>query len=407
MDAPFLFVDEVDTAGRRCLVRLDLNVPLADGKVTDDTRIRRILPGLAALRATGARIIILTHLGRPKGKVTPEFSVAPVAAHLAALLGCPVAVEADLPRTGTGTGTGARDAVAALADGDVMMMENLRFHAGEEANDPEFAATLANLGDIYVGDAFSCTHRAHASVEALPRLMTVATAGRALGAELSALHAALASPTRPVAAIVGGAKVSTKLQVLENLITKTDRLVLGGGMANTFLMAAGQDVGASLVEADMVDTARAISDKAAAHGCQIILPEDFLVATRLAADVPHRVAMPGGVAPDEMVLDAGPQSVATAVADLAGCRTIVWNGPMGAFEFPPFDSATNAVARAVAKTTQAGDTMSVAGGGDTLAALANAGVSDQFSYVSTAGGAFLEWLEGRALPGVEALRRSD
>ncbi len=399
MDAPFLFVDEVETAGRRCLVRLDLNVPLADGQVTDDTRIRRILPGLEALREAGARIIILTHLGRPKGRVAPEFSVAPVAARLSELLGCPVPVEADL------LGQGARDAVTALADGDVVMMENLRFHAGEEANDPEFAAALAGLGDIYVGDAFSCTHRAHASVEALPRLMEVATAGRALAAELSALHAALASPARPVAAIVGGAKVSTKLQVLENLVTKTDRLILGGGMANTFLLAAGQDVGASLVEADMVDAARSIAGKAAAHGCHIVLPEDFLVATKLAQDVPHRTATPGNVSADEMILDAGPQSVAASVACLSGCRTIVWNGPMGAFEFPPFDSATNAVAQAVAAATQAGETMSVAGGGDTLAALANAGVSDQFSYESTAGGAFLEWLEGRSLPGVEALRR--
>jgi len=399
MDAPFLFVDEVQTAGRRCIVRLDLNVPIVDGRVSDDTRIRRILPGLKSLRQAGARIIILTHLGRPKGKVAPEFSVAPVAARLAELLDCQVPVEADL------LGEGARRAVTELADGDLMMMENLRFYAGEEANDAQFAAALASLGDIYVGDAFSCTHRAHASVEALPRMMAVATAGRALGAELAALHAALASPARPVAAIVGGAKVSTKLQVLENLIVKVDRLILGGGMANTFLLAAGQDVGASLVEADMVETARAIADKAAAHGCDIGLPEDFLVATELARDVPHRIALPGEVAPDDMILDAGPQSIATAMADLAGCRTIVWNGPMGAFEFPPFDSATTAVARAVAKATQAGDTMSVAGGGDTLAALANAGVSDQFSYVSTAGGAFLEWLEGRELPGVEALRR--
>lgn len=399
MDAPFLFVDQVETAGRRCLVRLDLNVPLADGRVSDDTRIRRILPGLRALRETGARIIILTHLGRPKGRAVPEFSVAPVAARLADLLGCEVPVETDI------LGTGARDRVAALGDGDVVMMENLRFHPQEEANDPAFAAALAGLGDIYVGDAFSCTHRAHASVEALPRLMEMATAGRALGQELAALHAALASPTRPVAAIVGGAKVSTKLQVLENLITRVDRLILGGGMANTFLLAAGRDVGASLVEPDMIDTARAISETAAAQDCRIWLPEDFMVASTLAADVPHRIVGPGDLAPDEMILDAGPASVATAVADLADCRTVVWNGPVGAFEFPPFDSATNAIARAVAKATRAGDMLSVAGGGDTLAALANAGVSDQFSYVSTAGGAFLEWLEGRELPGVEALRR--
>ena len=399
MDAPFLFVDQVETTGRTCLVRLDLNVPLAEGQVADDTRIRRVLPGLEALRGTGARLVILTHLGRPKGRVAPEFSVAPVAARLADLLGCAVPVVNDP------LGPGARAAVAALADGEVLMMENLRFHPEEEANDQGFAAALAGLGDIYVGDAFSCTHRAHASVEALPRLMEIATAGRALGEELSALHAALASPTRPVAAIVGGAKVSTKLQVLENLITKVDRLVLGGGMANTFLMAAGQEVGASLVEEEMIDIARAISDKAAAHGCHIELPVDFLVATKLAAGVPHRIALPGDVADDEMILDAGPQSIAATVAGLAGCRTVVWNGPMGAFEYPPFDGATTAVARAVAEATQAGGTLSVAGGGDTLAALANAGVSDQFSYVSTAGGAFLEWLEGCELPGVEALRR--
>ena len=399
MNAPFLFVDQVATAGKTCLVRLDLNVPLVAGQVGDDTRIRRILPGLEALRDSGARIVILTHLGRPKGKVVPEMSVAPVAAALGAMLGCEVPVEADI------TGAGGKAAVAALADGGVLMMENLRFHAGEEANDQEFAASLAALGDIYVGDAFSCTHRAHASVEALPRMMKVATAGRALGEELTALHRALADPQRPVAAIVGGAKVSTKLQVLENLVARVDVLVLGGGMANTFLLADGQDVGASLVEAEMVDTARAIRARAEEHGCRIVLPEDFLVAKQLAAAVPHRVAGPGDVGADEMILDAGPASADAAVSCLADCRTAVWNGPMGTFEFPPFDQATNLVAAAVAELTAAGKMMSVAGGGDTLAALANAGVSDQFSYVSTAGGAFLEWLEGSDLPGVDALRR--
>ena len=399
MDAPFLFVDEVATAGRTCLLRLDLNVPLVDGTVGDDTRIRRILPGVKALRATGARIVILTHLGRPKGKVVAEMSVAPVAAALGALLGCEVPVEPDV------TGAGGKATVAALADGDVLMMENLRFFAGEEANDPAFAKSLAALGDVYVGDAFSCTHRAHASVEALPRMMKVATAGRALGQELTALHRALADPERPVAAIVGGAKVSTKLQVLENLVARVDVLVLGGGMANTFLLADGQDVGASLVEAEMVDTARAIRARADEHGCRILLPEDYLVAEKLAAHVPHRVAGPGDVGAGEMILDAGPSSAETVASCLADCRTVVWNGPMGAFEFPPFDQATSRVARAVADLTTTGGMMSVAGGGDTLAALANAGVSDQFSYVSTAGGAFLEWLEGRVLPGVEALRR--
>jgi len=399
MDAPFLFVDQLATAGKICLVRLDLNVPLVDGKVGDDTRIRRNLPGLESLRAAGARVVILTHLGRPKGKVMAELSVAPVAAALGALLRCDVPVEPDV----AGAGGGA--AVAALADGDVMMMENLRFFAEEEANDAAFAATLASLGDIYVGDAFSCTHRAHASVEALPRMMEVASAGRALGQELTALHRALAEPQRPVAAIVGGAKVSTKLQVLENLVTRVDVLILGGGMANTFLLADGLDVGASLVEAEMVATARAIRARADEHGCRILLPEDYLVAGKLAADVPHRVAGPGDVGAGEMILDAGPAAAEAAASVLAGCRTVVWNGPMGAFEFPPFDRATNRVAQEVAALTSAGEMMSVAGGGDTLAALANAGVSDQFSYVSTAGGAFLEWLEGRALPGIEALRR--
>lgn len=399
MDAPFLFVDQIETAGKRCLVRLDLNVPLADGTVSDDTRIRRVVPGLKALRATGARLVILTHLGRPKGTFVPEMSVAPVAAALAGLLGCDVPVEADI------SGRGARAAVDRLQDGDVVMMENLRFHAGEEANDDGFAAALAALGDIYVGDAFSCTHRAHASVEALPRMMKVATAGRALGEELTALHRALADPARPVAAIVGGAKVSTKLQVLENLVTRVDALILGGGMANTFLLARGQDVGASLVEADMVDTARAIEASAAAHGCFIGLPEDFLVAREFKENAPHRVARPGDVGAGEMILDAGPASAGAAAEYLAGCKTVVWNGPMGAFEIPPFDSATNSLARAVGALTDAGSLLSVAGGGDTLAALANAEASDQFTYVSTAGGAFLEWLEGRELPGVEALRR--
>ena len=399
MDAPFLFVDEVDTAGRRCLVRLDLNVPLADGEVTDDTRIRRILPGLEALRRKGAKVIVLTHLGRPKGQVMPEFSVEPVAACLSRLLGCAVPVEPDI------LGQGARDAVAGMSDGDVLMFENLRFHPQEEANDIGFAASLASLGEIYVGDAFSCTHRAHASVEALPRMMDMATAGRALGEELTALHDALASPKRPVAAIVGGAKVSTKLKVLENLIEKVDLLILGGGMANTFLLADGMEIGASLVEPDMLETAKAIRGKAVASGCRIILPRDFLVAHELAAGAPHRVVGHGEVAGPDKILDAGPVSASQVAEHLAGCRTIVWNGPLGAFEFPPFDSATNIVARAVADLTAEGRLLSVAGGGDTLAALANAGVGNQFSYVSTAGGAFLEWLEGRALPGVEALRR--
>jgi phosphoglycerate kinase len=400
MDSPFLFVDDIETAGKRCLVRLDLNVPLADGVVGDDTRIRRVLPGLEALCSAGARLIIMTHLGRPKGRQVPAMSVAPVAGRLAALLGRPVPVVSDI------TGQQAVDAVAAMQDGDVLMLENLRFHAGEEANDGDFAAALAALGDIYVGDAFSCTHRAHASVEALPRMMPVVAAGRALGDELSALHRALAAPERPLGAVVGGAKVSTKLSVLENLVKTVDVLVLGGGMANTFLLANGHDIGASLVEADMTETASDIARTANDHGCRLVLPHDFCVAKALASGVDTRIAQTGDVGTDDMILDAGPESAAAAIAALSGCRTIVWNGPMGAFEFPPFDAATNALAQAVAAQSKNDGMMSVAGGGDTLAALANAGVSDDISYISTAGGAFLEWLEGRTLPGVEALRRA-
>lgn len=400
MDSPFLFVDDIETAGKRCLVRLDLNVPLADGVVGDDTRIRRVLPGLEALCSAGARLIIMTHLGRPKGRRVPAMSVAPVAGRLAALLGRPVPVVSDI------TGQQATDAVAAMQDGDVLMLENLRFHAGEEANDGDFAAALAALGDIYVGDAFSCTHRAHASVEALPRMMPVVAAGRALWDELSALHRALAAPERPLGAVVGGAKVSTKLSVLENLVKTVDVLVLGGGMANTFLLANGHDIGASLVEADMTETASDIARTANDHGCRLVLPHDFCVAKALASGVDTRIAQTGDVGTDDMILDAGPESAAAAIAALSGCRTIVWNGPMGAFEFPPFDAATNALAQAVAAQSKNDGMMSVAGGGDTLAALANVGVSDDISYISTAGGAFLEWLEGRTLPGVEALRRA-
>jgi phosphoglycerate kinase len=395
-----LFVDDIETAGKRCLVRLDLNVPLADGVVGDDTRIRRVLPGLEALCSAGARLIIMTHLGRPKGRQVPAMSVAPVAGRLAALLGRPVPVVSDI------TGQQATDAVAAMQDGDVLMLENLRFHASEEANDGDFAAALAALGDIYVGDAFSCTHRAHASVEALPRMMPVVAAGRALGDELSALHRALAAPERPLGAVVGGAKVSTKLSVLENLVKTVDVLVLGGGMANTFLLANGHDIGASLVEADMTETASDIARTANDHGCRLVLPHDFCVAKALASGVDTRIAQTGDVGTDDMILDAGPESAAAAIAALSGCRTIVWNGPMGAFEFPPFDAATNVLAQAVAAQSKNDGMMSVAGGGDTLAALANAGVSDDISYISTAGGAFLEWLEGRTLPGVEALRRA-
>lgn len=397
MTAPFLFADELDLKGKRVLLRLDLNVPILDGKVSDDTRIQRILPGLEDMLAAGAAAIILTHFGRPKGKVMPEFSVKPIADCLAKLIGMEVAVEVDV------IGAGGKTAVANLQAGQILMMENLRFFPGEEANDPDFAAVLAALGDIYVGDAFSCTHRAHASVEALPKMMKAA-AGRALGAELTALESALAKPKRPVAALVGGAKVSTKLDVLNNLVTKVDGLILGGGMANTFLLAKGFTVGASLAEPDMVDIARAIIKRADESNCRLILPEDALVAGEFKAGAAHYVAAVDAIEDGDMILDAGPKSIDTAIAFLASCSTVVWNGPMGAFEISPFDTATNAIAKAVAMRSAEGRIMSVAGGGDTLAALANAGVSDQFSYISTAGGAFLEWLEGKTLPGVEALR---
>ena len=398
MTTGFLFADEMDLANQRVLLRLDINVPIKGGQVSDDTRIRRIVPGLKALIATRAKIIILTHFGRPNGKIVPDLSVQPVADCMAKLLGQPVVVETDV------IGAGGAAAVAALQSGNILMMENLRFYPEEEANDQYFAKKLAALGDIYVGDAFSCAHRAHASIDALPRLIPAA-AGRSFAAELNALQAALAVPRRPLGAVVGGAKVSSKIALLENLVTKVDGLILGGGMANTFLLAQGIQIGVSLAEPDMVATARAILAKAVANGCRIILPTDLVVATAFAANAPHRVTDSSDIADNEMILDAGPQSVAAVTAFLGGCQTIVWNGPMGAFELKPFDAATNAVASAVARLTQDQQVMSVAGGGDTMAALANAGVNDHFTYVSTAGGAFLEWLEGKTLPGVDALRQ--
>ena len=398
MTTGFLFADEMDLANQRVLLRLDINVPIKGGQVSDDTRIRRIVPGLQALIATRAKIIILTHFGRPKGKIVPDLSVQPVADCMAKLLGQPVVVETDV------VGAGGAAAVAALQSGNILMMENLRFYPEEEANDQGFAKKLAALGDIYVGDAFSCAHRAHASIDALPRLIPAA-AGRSFAAELNALHAALAVPRRPLGAVVGGAKVSSKIALLENLVTKVDGLILGGGMANTFLLGQGIQIGVSLAEPDMVAKARAILAKAVANGCRIILPTDLVVATAFAANAPHRVTDSSDIADNEMILDAGPQSVAAVTAFLGGCQTIVWNGPMGAFELKPFDAATNAVASAVARLTQDQQVMSVAGGGDTMAALANAGVNDHFTYVSTAGGAFLEWLEGKTLPGVDALRQ--
>jgi phosphoglycerate kinase len=369
---------------------------MKDGRVSDTTRLDRLAPTIAELAGKGARVIVISHFDRPKGKRVPEMSLAPVAAALETSLGHDVAFAVDC------IGESAEAAVGALGDGGVLVLENLRFHAGEEANDPEFARALAALADLYVNDAFSAAHRAHASTEGVAHLLPAA-AGRLMQAELDALAAALTDPARPVAALVGGAKISTKLDLLGNLVTRVDRLVIGGGMANTFLNAAGVNVGASLCEHEMADTARAITAKAAAAGCAIVLPVDVVVAAELKAGSPAATVTIDAVPDDRMILDVGPATVAALVELLGACRTLVWNGPLGAFEIAPFDAGTNAVAQAAAALTRAGALLSVAGGGDTVAALRHAGVIDDFSYVSTAGGAFLEWLEGKTLPGVAAL----
>ena len=384
----------MDVVGKTVLLRLDVHVPLADVLVSDDTRIRRVMPGVQSLLERCAKVVVLPHVGRPKCAFVPALTVRPVAQAMAGILGQPVPVESDV------IGPGGKRAAAALAAGDILMMENLRFYPEEEANDLAFAKSLAALGDLYVGDAFSCAHRAHASVDALPRLMTSA-AGRALAAESEALSAALSSPVRPLGAVVGGAKVSSKLALLENLVTKVDGLVLGGGMANTFLLAKGKPIGVSLAEPDMVDKARRIMDVAAAHNCQILLPHDVVVTVEFKLGAAHRLASSDDVADGEMILDAGADSVVAAIAFLDRCSAIVWNGPMGAFEIPPFDAATTALARAVATKTQNDGVVSVAGGGDTMAALANAGVKDQCCCGATGGGAFREWVEGKRLEGVE------
>ena len=394
----FKTIDDIAVAGKRVLVRGDLNVPVKDGKVSDATRIERLVPTLRDLLAKGARVIVISHFGRPKGKAVPEMSLAPVADALARTLGRPVAFAKDC------VGDAAKAVVDGLRDGEVALLENLRFHAGEEANDSEFARRLAALGDAYVNDGFSVSHRAHASTEAIARLLPSA-AGRNMQAELEALEAALGSPQRPVVAIVGGAKISTKLEVLGNLIARVDALVIGGGMANTFLHALGTDVGKSLCENDLADTARAIMAKADAVGCEIVLPSDVVIAAKLEAGAVSETVRVAAVPPDRMILDIGADSAAALAERLRGTRTLLWNGPLGAFEFPPFDRSTVSVARAAAERTRAGTLVSVAGGGDTVAALRHAGVADDFTYVSTAGGAFLEWLEGKELPGVAALQQ--
>ena len=393
----FRTLDDADLVGKRALVRVDLNLPMEDGKVTDTTRIDRILPTIREMSAKGAKVILLAHFGRPKGR-DDKNSLKQVVPPLAHALGQPVTFVADC------IGDDVAKAIAAAKNGDVLLLENTRFHAGDETNDPEVVKALAANGDLYVNDAFSAAHRAHASTEGLAHVLP-AFAGRTMQAELEALSAGLDNPARPVMAIVGGAKVSTKLDLLGNLVRKVDVLVIGGGMANTFLAARGIDVGKSLCEHDLVATAREIEAKAKAAGCEIMLPVDALVAREFKANPGHRVVPVAEVAADEMILDAGPLSIAEVLRKLETIKTLVWNGPFGAFELPPFDTATVTVARAAARRVQAGTLVAVAGGGDTVSAMNHAGVVDDLTYVSTAGGAFLEWMEGKPLPGVEALRK--
>ncbi|WP_118137536.1 phosphoglycerate kinase [Oceanicella sp. SM1341] len=378
-------LDDMDFAGKRALVRVDINVPIEAGRVTDTTRIDRIVPTVKDILAKGGRVLLLAHFGRPKGKVVPEMSLKVTVPALEAALGQPVVFSED--------GT---------AEGEVVLMENTRFHPGEEKNDPDFAASLAKLGDIYVNDAFSAAHRAHASTEAIARLLP-ACAGRLMAEELGALEKALAHPVHPVVAVVGGAKVSTKLDLLGNLLSKVDAIVIGGGMANTFLAAEGKPVGKSLCEHDLADTAREIMAKAKAQGCELVLPVDVVVAREFKAGAECETVAADACPEDAMILDAGAQSVAEVAERFNAAKTLVWNGPLGAFEIPPFNAATDAAALHAAELTVEGKLLSVAGGGDTVAALNSSGAAAKFSYVSTAGGAFLEWLEGKTLPGVAAL----
>ncbi|HZA01457.1 MAG TPA: phosphoglycerate kinase [Hyphomicrobiaceae bacterium] len=388
----------VDVKGKRVLVRADLNVPVKDGRVTDATRLERLLPGLKDLAGRGAKVIVISHLGRPKGQPDPSFSLQPVAQQLGHLLGSPVAFANDC------VGESAENTVAALQPGQIAVLENLRFHKGEEKNDPEFARELARLGDLFVGDAFSSSHRAHASTEGLTRCLP-SYAGPLLMEEIHALRSVLDNPQRPTAAVIGGAKVSTKISVLTNLLAKVDKLIIGGGMANTFLQAEGRGVGRSMAEPDFQSTAREITAAAKGRGCEILLPVDGVVGKELKAGTASTVVDISHVPADGMILDVGPKSVAHFTGVLDGCRTLLWNGPLGAFEIEPFGAGTFALAKAAAAQTATGHLVSVAGGGDTVAALNAAGVMDDFTYVSTAGGAFLEWLEGRELPGVAALAR--
>ncbi|OAO04653.1 phosphoglycerate kinase [Sphingomonadales bacterium EhC05] len=390
----FKTLDDIgDVAGKAGLVRVDLNVPMADGVVTDDTRLKAVIPTVIELADKGAKVLLLAHFGRPKGEYKPEFSLEPVVAPLAEVLGREVAF---MPRPSS-------DAIAALPDGSIVMIENSRFAAGEEKNDPGMAKMIAAFGDFYVNDAFSAAHRAHVTTEGLAHLLP-SYAGRSMERELNALNKALGNPEHPVVAVVGGAKVSSKLDVLRQMVEKVDHLIIGGGMANTFLAARGVDVGKSLCEHDLADTANEILEAAEKADCTVHLPYDVVVSKEFAPNPPTRTVNVHEVAADEMILDVGPAAVEALSDVLKTCKTLVWNGPMGAFETPPFDMATVALARTAAALTKEGQLLSVAGGGDTVAALNHAGVADEFSFVSTAGGAFLEWMEGKPLPGVEALQ---
>lgn len=395
----FRTLDDTDFADKRVLVRVDLNVPMKDGEVGDLTRIHAAAPTIDDVAKAGGKVILLAHFGRPKGKVVAEMSLAPVRSAIAKVIDRPVGFASDC------IGEAAEKAIAEMAPGDVLLLENTRYHAGEEANDGGFADALAALGDAYVNDAFSTAHRAHASTEGLAKRLP-SYAGRSMEKELKALQAALGEPKRPVVAVVGGAKVSSKIDLLENLVARVDFLVIGGGMANTFLLAKGVNVGKSLAEPDLADTARRIMTAAEKAGCTIVLPVDAVVAREFRADPPTETVTIESVPSDTMILDVGPASINEVKATFDKAATVVWNGPLGAFEITPFDVATVAAAQHAASLTDSGKLLSVAGGGDTVAALNHAGVGDRFSYVSTAGGAFLEWLEGKALPGVEALRQA-
>lgn len=394
--ADYKTLNDIEVTGKRVLVRVDFNVPMENGRITDDMRIDRARPTIEALTASGAKVILLSHFGRPKGSPNPAMSLQPVAVGASRVLGQRVSFAPDC------IGEPASDAIAGMANGDILLLENTRFHDGEEANDPAFARALAANGEIYVNDAFSAAHRAHASTEAISHLLP-AVAGKAMERELDYLSAALSNPVRPLMAVVGGAKVSTKIPLLLNLLGKADMLVVGGGMANTFLFAQGISVGKSLCEPTLVAAAHEILDQAAENKCEIILPTDVVVAKDFKANAPSRTAGLDDVAADEMILDLGPESVNLIAAKMEQANTLVWNGPLGAFEISPFDTATVEAARYAARRVKDHNLTAVAGGGDTVSALNHAGVVDDFTYVSTAGGAFLEWLEGKELPGVKAL----